>query len=384
MTKILVIEDENNIREILIEILNAEDFDTTGAENGRIGVELAQEIIPDLIICDVMMPELDGYGVIANLRKSPATETIPFIFLTAKSSKHDLRQGMELGADDYLTKPFTREELLATISTRLQKKMATEQRFEANLNNLRSSINQSLPHELRTPLNGILVSADLILDKRNLLEVSEIREMVGYIKISGQRLYRLIQNYLLYAEMNLVALDADRLKLMRSHQTFSAKAVINYQGVEQAKKVDRENDLHLEIEDATIVMSESRFAKLVEELIDNALKFSAPGTPIEAIGTTSDGMFTLRITDRGRGMTLAQISSLGAYTQFERKLYEQQGCGLGLAIAKSLAELHGGGLTITSIPGETTTVKVVLPTVPRIDLEGELENGEISEPPKRE
>lgn len=384
MTKILVIEDENNIREILIEILNAEDFDTTGAENGRIGVELAQEIIPDLIICDVMMPELDGYGVIASLRKSPATETIPFIFLTAKSSKHDLRQGMELGADDYLTKPFTREELLATISTRLQKKMATEQRFQAKLNNLRSSINQSLPHELRTPLNGILVSADLILDKRNLLDPSEIREMVGYIKTSGQRLYRLIQNYLLYAEMNLVALDPDRIELMRNHQTFSAKAVINYQGMEQAKKVDRENDLHLEIEDATIVMSESRFAKVVEELIDNALKFSAPGTPIEAIGTTSDGMFTLRITDRGRGMTLAQISSLGAYTQFERKLYEQQGCGLGLAIAKSLAELHGGELTIKSIPGETTTVKVVLPTVPRIDLEEEWENGEISEPPKRE
>lgn len=103
MTKILVIEDEQGVRENLLEILEAENFDTIGAENGHVGITWAWEHRPDLIICDVMMPELDGYEVLKLLRQDPVTETIPFIFLTAKADKADLRQGMELGADDYLT-----------------------------------------------------------------------------------------------------------------------------------------------------------------------------------------------------------------------------------------------------------------------------------------
>lgn len=121
MTKILVIEDEKSVRENILDLLEAENFDTIAAANGRIGVELALSEVPDLILCDLMMPEIDGYGVLIALREESVTANIPFIFLTARAARADFRQGMELGADDYLTKPFTRDELLSAIASRLIK-----------------------------------------------------------------------------------------------------------------------------------------------------------------------------------------------------------------------------------------------------------------------
>jgi len=121
MKKILLIEDNQDVRENTSEILSLANYDVRVAENGKIGVEMAQEQRPDLIICDIMMPELDGYGVLHILSKKPATANIPFIFLTAKTEKDDIRKGMNLGADDYLTKPFDDTELLNTIEIRLKR-----------------------------------------------------------------------------------------------------------------------------------------------------------------------------------------------------------------------------------------------------------------------
>src|ERR1700758_5120902 len=121
MKKILVIEDEPEMRRNLTTVLRLEKFRPLPAENGRIGVELAKKEKPDLILCDVMMPELDGYGVIAALRGAAQTVTIPFIFLTAKGEKPDIRAGMNLGADDYLTKPVAKADLLGAIRSRLER-----------------------------------------------------------------------------------------------------------------------------------------------------------------------------------------------------------------------------------------------------------------------
>jgi DNA-binding response OmpR family regulator len=115
MTTILVIEDENDVRENLQEILELEDFDVLTAENGKIGLQLAIENQPDLIICDVMMPELDGYGVISALRKHPSTLNTTFLFLSAKSTDEDRQKGMSLGANDYLTKPFTPKDIRTAV-----------------------------------------------------------------------------------------------------------------------------------------------------------------------------------------------------------------------------------------------------------------------------
>jgi two-component system, OmpR family, alkaline phosphatase synthesis response regulator PhoP len=133
MTKILVIEDEEPIRANLLEILEDNGYQVAGAANGLIGVMGALSFHPDLILCDVMMPELDGHGVLAALRQDPTTATIPLIFLTAKADKTDIREAMSLGADDYLTKPFSYAEVLASIATRLEKQQAVVQQYASEL-----------------------------------------------------------------------------------------------------------------------------------------------------------------------------------------------------------------------------------------------------------
>jgi YesN/AraC family two-component response regulator len=120
--KILVIEDDAGTRNIFVDCLNSEGFTAMGAEDGLEGIAKVQNHLPDLVICDIAMPKLDGYGVLTALRQNPLTAITSFIFLTASISKTDLRKGMELGADDYLTKPTTVEELLKAIAVRLEKR----------------------------------------------------------------------------------------------------------------------------------------------------------------------------------------------------------------------------------------------------------------------
>lgn len=122
MTKVLIIEDNNDIRENVVEILELSGYDVTAAENGKKGVEIALSYQPDIVLCDIMMPEMDGYDVLRTLNQNHDTQATPFIFLTAKAERTDVRRGMELGADDYLTKPFDDVELLRAIESRLKRK----------------------------------------------------------------------------------------------------------------------------------------------------------------------------------------------------------------------------------------------------------------------
>ena len=121
MKKILIIEDNEDVRENTADILELSGYTVATAENGKIGVEVANKMKPDVIVCDIMMPELDGYGVLKALNENNDTASIPFIFLTAKTEKFDMRKGMNLGADDYLTKPFNENELLDAIESRLKR-----------------------------------------------------------------------------------------------------------------------------------------------------------------------------------------------------------------------------------------------------------------------
>ncbi|HLO87332.1 MAG TPA: DNA-binding response regulator [Nostocaceae cyanobacterium] len=130
--KILVIEDDTVTRNLFLDSLKAEGFKTIGAENGFVGIQQAQEYLPDLVICDLIMPEMDGYTVLAKLRQDPLTAIIPFIFLTASNSKSAVRKAMELGADDYLTKPSTLDELLRAIAIRLEKQALLDQWYAKN------------------------------------------------------------------------------------------------------------------------------------------------------------------------------------------------------------------------------------------------------------
>jgi DNA-binding response OmpR family regulator len=132
MKKILVIEDNPEVRENTSEILSLANYEVLVAENGKVGVDMAQRQKPDLIICDIMMPELDGYGVLHILSKNEQTAAIPFIFLTAKTEKSDIRKGMNLGADDYLTKPFDDTDLLNAIEARFRKNAMQQKQYEVS------------------------------------------------------------------------------------------------------------------------------------------------------------------------------------------------------------------------------------------------------------
>jgi CheY-like chemotaxis protein/anti-sigma regulatory factor (Ser/Thr protein kinase) len=361
MSKILVIEDDINVRENILDLLENEGFNIIEANNGLVGLQLAQAEIPDLIICDVMMPELDGYEVLKALRQRPETAIIPLIFLTAKSEKNDFRQAMEMGADDYIFKPFTRKELLAAIACRLEKNNTIKNENQRRLDNLRNSIALSLPHEMRTPLNGILGFSQILMEESDNLDAPTIKEMAESIYLSGERLYELIQNFLLYAELEIVKHDPEQVEFLQSQTTiFPNLKVINIIK-DQAKKLGREADLQLELHPCKVNISTSKIAKIVEELVDNAFKFSSKGSLVQVKSQVINSQLNLSFIDHGRGLTPAQIAELGAYQQFERKLYEQQGSGLGLMIAKSIAEIHGGKLTITSKPQERTIVQVILP-----------------------
>lgn len=140
MSKILVIEDETRTRNMYRDCLEAEGFQTLGAEDGLTGIQQARQHLPNLVLCDVVMPKLDGYGVLNQLRQVAATATIPFIFITAKTEKINRRQGMSLGADDYLTKPSTVEELLETVSTRLKKHSMLQSYYAGNKQSEASSV----------------------------------------------------------------------------------------------------------------------------------------------------------------------------------------------------------------------------------------------------
>jgi two-component system, sensor histidine kinase and response regulator len=360
MTRVLVVEDDENIRDNIVAVLEAEGYTALSAENGLAGVASAQAHLPDLIICDIMMPGLDGFDVLDELHQDPVTATIPFIFSTALADKSDVRRGMERGADDYLTKPFTHAELLNAIEARLAKQAVLNRKFQKKLDDLRSNIATSLPHELRTPLTGIL-SGSALLQEDASLSPDQAQELVQIIHASAQRLNRLVANYLLYAELEIELANPEAVPALQQSGRTDAKSVIMVAALQKAQAAGRETDLSLELEEAMLRVEQTHLEKIVEELLDNAFKYSKDGTPVRVTAAPDRDRFVLSVADHGRGMTAGQIADVGAFVQFERKIHEQQGSGLGLIIVKCLAELYGGRLDVESKPGKQTNVRVVLP-----------------------
>ena len=361
MKKILIIDDDTAVMTLTTKTLQARGFQTLAAEDGVVGLRTAKAHLPDLIICDIQMPHLNGYETLAALRQDPTTAAIPFIFLSGLADRRQIRQGMGLGADDYLTKPFSVQELMTAVNARLEKHAAIQHRSEKKLEDLRGNIGMALPHELLTPLNGILGFASLMMDEGVVLESDEIRDFGKNIQISALRLHHLIENFMIYSEIELAKSDSKKVEELRASERTFTREVISSVATEKAEAAGRACDLSLNAGKACVVMAVSYFKKIVEELTDNALKFSRSGTPVRIDSGIFNNRFELRVGDRGRGMTASQIADIGAHMQFERRFYEQQGVGLGLIIAKRLAELHGGDLTVESVPGEQTTIRLYLP-----------------------
>ena len=229
MKKILLIEDNSNIRENTAEILELASYMVLSAENGKIGVELAIQEVPDLIICDIMMSKIDGYSVLTALREDPATATIPFIFLTAKVERDDLRLGMELGADDYITKPCTPTELLSAIATRLEKHAVYMQQFTTErekakgmqkriqelqqISQTSKDLLQNLSQELRDPLSNITMAIQMLKispteEARNrylkILQEECAREIAIINQLSNLQEFLTPENAKIFRRFNLI------------------------------------------------------------------------------------------------------------------------------------------------------------------------------------
>lgn len=357
MDKILVVEDTETVREEVITILEMEGYSVESAENGKIGLEKIHSFHPDLVLCDIMMPVMDGYALLAELRKDPTISDTPFIFLTAKATSVDSRIGMNLGADDYITKPFQMQELLDAVSIRIEKSRDQKQKVES----LRQNISWSMPHELRTPLTGILGLARLIIQQGAMMEIPEIIEIAQMIESSGERLHRLVENYLFYVQLEMLSMDIEKLSYYRLHGTSLANESIQSFVISLFERTGRYPDLIFDGSSIDFVaIEETHLLKIVEELVDNSMKFSSKGQKITIrVRKNDENRFELSVIDQGVGMESDQIASIGAYVQFDRARREQQGIGMGLAIVQRIIKIYEGTLTIHSNKNQGTTVTVV-------------------------
>jgi len=358
MKTVLAIDDSPEIRLVINETLNLFGFQTLIAEDGLTGIKLAQEHLPDLIICDVNMPNLDGYATLRAMREHEATAMIPFMFLSGVTDRITIRKGMELGADDYLTKPFSPKELMAAVNTRLEKQAELQRLSDRKLNELRGNLSLALPHELRTPLNGIMGLAHLMMEDYAEMPPEEVLDSARFIHESALRLHRLIENFLVYSQIELMGSEAKTIIVSDAIKPVTVQDVVPDLARKVAARHKREGDLLLKIENASLLVPSENLVKIVEELVDNAFKFSEPGKPVLLATETGNGRFFLTIADKGRGMQAEQISRIGPHIQFERQTFEQQGAGLGLFIAKRITELLGGQIVVESRPGEGTTIRV--------------------------
>ncbi len=361
MENILVIEDDPAIREGIGDFLKMEGFAVRTAKNGKVGLQLAEEQTPTLIICDIRMPIVDGYDVLRVLRNDQKTVTTPFIFLTANDGRENQRLGMELGADDFITKPFTPDELLAAVDTQLRKRQVISQKYEYTLSLLRQNIIYALPHELRTPLTLIMAYADMLIEDADIIKPDDLQKWADTILRASQRLHRTMENYLVYVQLELVASDKKALVELRNHITADAAEVIKKAAGQVATEMGRPEDLRLDLTKLALQIAEDDLEKIVAEIAGNAFKFSEVGKKVKIKSVREGNAYSLIIEDKGRGMTREQIDNIGAYMQFERALYEQQGLGLGLAIARRLVELHLGTFQVESNPGEGTTMTIRFP-----------------------
>jgi two-component system, sensor histidine kinase and response regulator len=355
---ILIIEDESAIRSTIQEILQIHGFETLTAGNGMEGVRLARAHLPELIICDVNMPQLNGYGVLQELQKSPATKSIPLIFLTANAEREQMRSGMDLGAQDYLTKPFQPPELVSAVQAQLKKQAALREKYEETLRLTYKNIAYALPHELRTPLMGLLGYTYLFELEAQTIKPDRILEYSQAMIQFGHRLEKVIENYLIYAQLEVLTHDPQQVAALRNHVIGNPAEIVADEALERAQVVNREADLVLEASSVGLQISEADLRKIVAEIADNAFKFSQPGDPVTIHTTTENDHYILSISDVGRGMTIEQIRSIREFMQFERVMYEQQGLGLGLTVARRLVELHAGEMDIFSTPGKGTTVAI--------------------------
>ena len=368
MPKILVIEDEAILRNEMSDWLMFEDYEVLNAENGIVGVEQAIQWVPDLIVCDIMMPELDGYGVFLEVHSNPLTARIPFVFVTARAAHDDIRYGMNLGADDYITKPFTRLQLLEAVQTQLKKTEQRERLHQDEVQQLKSALSlehaQSMlkvklvamfSHDFRNPLAAILSSNNLVRDYASQINEERRLKHLNRIESSVHQLVQMLDDMLFIAQM-----ESDS---MHNKPVMVDIGEMIHDIVDEFRTIHGENyqiELTNEVSDSTLI-DPRLLRQVASNLVSNAIKYSEAHSSVFISLTQNDSNYVFVVEDQGMGIEVEDQTHL--FQTFKRgsNVGGVSGTGLGLAIVKRAVDMFGGTIFLESQVGVGTRVTVTIP-----------------------
>jgi signal transduction histidine kinase len=368
MTTILLVEDDVHLMEGIREILELDNnYQVVTANNGLDGLERlnSMESPPDLIVSDIMMPKMDGYQFFEAVRSEAAWLSIPFIFLTAKGEKADIRLGKSLGADDYVTKPFSAEDLLVAVSAKLARHDQLQSAFLVQISEMKRRILTILNHEFRTPLTYVVAYADMLNRDVDKMELDELREYLKGVNSGADRLRRLVENFIFLVELEtgeVASTYAWRKKPIKSFEKIITLATRPQQSVlESMGQV-----LRVEAKSPQPISGDEEYLAIaLARLIDNASKFSAKNAIIELhLYSNAEGQTIFAVRDFGRGIPENELERIfEPFYQINRQKYEDQGAGSGLAIVRGVANVHGAEIRVESTLGSGSTFYLHFPSV---------------------
>jgi two-component system, sensor histidine kinase and response regulator len=364
---ILLAEDDDILRRGVTELLEVSGYHVHAAPDGIAALCLLEDLNdpPDLIISDIAMPLMDGYQLLTTVRARPRWLSIPFIFLTAKAEKEDIRLGKLQGVDDYITKPFDLHDLLVAVQSTLNRYKQLNDLQEQEMDSLRQQILTILNHEFRTPLTYIVAYANLMSASPTFTHSDELKQYINGILQGSERLSRLVESLLLLAELE----SGNGQKIFERRKILiSDIAGLLREGVAQFQDKAAERDLKLHMTSGAglpPVMGDPEYLNVaLGHLVENAIKFSPEegNATISVTLETHDENIVIEISDKGTNIPPEKRKHLfEPFYQHARDDSEQQGVGAGLTIARHVAMLHGGRVDMASKPEQGNCLVFTLP-----------------------
>lgn len=370
---ILVVEDSDVMRDGIKLILEMEGYNIVEAMNGKQALEVLSQISPpDLIVSDIIMPQMNGFDFCDNLRKNDKFKAIPFIFLTARGQKEDIIRGKEMGVEDYLIKPFDTDQLLATVNGRIKRMQEISDVYSSQVDELREAIMRQFSHEMRTPLTVIEGCTEFLETVKSTENLAKIFQA---IRSSSHRLSRIMERGILLTSLE------------------SPQEIGKYRGVSYPHPVEKtitttiesfknvypniDFESHVNPSNLRVGIPSDLFMPILEEIVDNACKFSKIGLRGDlseskkvwiSVENVDDKFCAITVKDEGIGVPEEAILKLTEkFYQHNREKYEQQGIGIGLTIVEKIVTFVQGKLEFRSDLGKGMTVKVYLPIHPSSD-----------------
>lgn len=363
---ILVLDDNWDLLTNLELILQMEGYQVLSACSGPEALTLMEQTRPDLIISDIMMPEMDGYEFYQCVRRDPDLLAIPFIFLTAKGEREDIRFGKQLGVDEYLTKPLEPQDLLIAVETKLKRLGEIKAGSRQEVERLKDVILRVLSHELRTPLTFIKAAVELLVESKIQFYDEEEQELLALASKGGERLEALVVDVL--TVVNIEAGEAKNLFEAEKQEVDLSLCIEDAVAGCGGEAISRGVTIEVDVSQGlpAIAGHPGQLTDVLSRLLDNAIEFSPRTGGQVAIRVRNENRWVkISVEDKGIGIPTAEIPKIfDLFYQVDRHKYEQQGIGIGLTIARELVEIHGGHIEVESEIGKGSTFTVVLPGSP--------------------